>query len=121
MNQQRQKVIKISALTDEITEITREQLREETRYRTQCAWLLARPSVWDHERKFMLSMIMVDQFSEFDPLNIQTTLIWRKLRSSLYTPTDIIQGDVYLSNETEDAIVDFSMEDFQYILRKLLE
>ena len=64
-------------------------------------------------------MTMVDQFSDFDPITILATALFRKLRSPMYTPTDIILGDVYTSNETEHEVVDFTLEDFNYILRKL--
>ena len=64
-------------------------------------------------------MAMIDRLSDFDPINILATILFRKLRSSIYTPSDIIQGDVYISNETEHEIVDFTLEDFNYILRKL--
>jgi len=118
MNQQKRKVVKISAL-GEVAQITAEQQREETRYRTQCAWFLSKPTDWENKRTFRLSMTMIDRFSDFDPINILATILFRKLRSALYTPTDIIQGDVYISNETEHEIVDFTLEDFNYILRKL--
>ena len=118
MNQQKRKVVKISAL-GEVAEITSEQQREETRYRSQRTWSLSKPTVWEHKRTFRLSMTMIDDFSDFDPLNIQATNLFRKLRSFVYTPTDYVVGDVYISNETEHDIVDFTMEDFNYILRKL--
>ena len=77
MNQQKRKVVKISAL-GEVAEITAEQQREETRYRTQCAWFLSKPTDWEHKRTFRLSMTMIDQFSDFDPINIQDTTFGQK-------------------------------------------
>ena len=118
MNQQKRKVVKISAL-GEVAQITAEQQREETRHITQCAWFLSKPTDWEQKRTFRLSMTMIDRISDFDPINILATILFRKLRSSIYTPSDIIQGDVYISNETEHEIVDFTLEDFNYILRKL--
>ena len=112
------KPIKVSA-SGEVSEITEAHEYEETKYRTQCAWVLMVPEQWEHKRTFKLSMTMIDRFSEFDPLNIQATLLWRMLRSPRYTPDEFIQGDVYISNETADEIIDFTMDDFKYILRKL--
>ena len=118
MNQQKKTVVKISA-PGGVAEITAEQQREETRFRTQCAWSLSRPTDWEHKRTFRLSMTMIDQLSDFDQINIQATNLLIKLRSCVYTPTDFILGDVYISNETEHDVVDFALEDLNYILRKL--
>ena len=68
------KLIKVSA-SGEVSEITEAHEYEETKYRTQCAWVLMVPEKWEHKRTFKLSMTMIDRFSEFDPLNIQATCV----------------------------------------------
>ena len=37
-----------------------------------------------------------------------------------YLPDDYICGTAYISNETEDDLIDFTKDDFKYILEKYI-
>ena len=71
-------------------------------------------------------MTMLDTFDcEEDPcggdLNVLATTIYRRMRSENYTPDYIIDGTVYIGNDTADKIVDFKMADLTYICKQVLK
>ncbi len=78
---------------------------------------LAVPERWPHN-KFRLTMIMLDHFEPDDKPNPMATVLFRKLKAMHYTPDDVIPGIVFIGNETDDELVDFSIEDFQYVLKR---
>ena len=45
-------------------------------------------------------------------------VLFRKLKSMHYTPDDVIPGIVFIGNETDEELVDFTVEDFQYVLKR---
>ena len=112
------KVIKISVLGD-VSEIDGEQQRHETKGRTQSAHSLPFPEYWEHDRKFRLSITMLDRFEPGDDLNKQATILFNRLRTSRCLADTIIRGDVYISNETDEDIIDFTQDDFNYVLRHI--
>ena len=112
------KVIKISVLGD-VSEIDDEQQRHETKGRTQSAYSLPFPEYWEHDRKFRLSITMLDRFEPGDDLNIQATILFNRLRTSTSLADTLIYGDVYISNETVEEIIDFTKRDFKYVLRHM--
>ena len=63
-----------------ITEVSQQQEEEETMDRMYSGYALSRPEHWDHERKFRLTMTMVDLFQDGDDLNIVATALARRLR-----------------------------------------
>ena len=110
------KVIKISVLGD-ASEIDNEQQRHETKGRTQSCYWLNVPEYWKHDRKFKLCMIMLDIFEPGDDLNMKATVVFNRLRTTVkWTP---IHGDVYIANETDEEIIDFTKDDFKYVLRHI--
>ena len=111
------KLIKIS-VSGKVSEIDEEQEREETKGRMHSGYFLPVPERWDHDRKFRLSMTMLDIFEPLDSLNIKATALFNMLRSRKVSHA-IICGDVYISNETFDDIIDFTMDDLKYILDKV--
>jgi len=112
------KVIKISVLGD-VSEIDNEQQRHETKGRTQSCYWLNVPEYWKHDRKFKLCMIMLDIFKPGDDLNIQATILFNRLRTSTSLADTLIYGDVYIATETDEEIIDFTKEDFKYVLRHM--
>ena len=79
------------------------------------SWCLSIPEHWEH-KKFKLSMSCYGFFEPDDPLNKLATFLWLKIRNSGLQP---IVGTVYLFNASEDDMIDFTMEDFRYIMDKL--
>jgi len=106
------KLIKISVL-GEVDQIDYNQYRKETKDRTQSSFSLSVPEKWD----FRLSCIMLDTFQEYDDLNVGGTFIYNLLRST--KNEDIICGDIYISNESIDDMIDFSINELKYILEKM--
>ena len=98
-----------------IVEVSRQQEEEETIDRMYSGYALSRPEHWDHERKFRLTMTMVDLFQEGDDLNIVVTALARRLRCKDHETDDAILGTVYIANETVDKISNFTMDDYIYI------
>ena len=110
------KVIKISVF-GEVVEIDEEQEREETKGRTHSGYCLSFPERWGHDRKFRLTMTMLDIFEPGDDLNMRATIVFNRLRTTVkWTP---IHGDVYIANETDEEIIDFTKDDFEYVLRHI--
>ena len=98
-----------------ITEVSQQQEEEETMDRMYSGYALSRPEHWDHERKFRLTMTMVDVSQEGDRLNTLATALVRRLRYKDHDTDDIILGAVYFANETVNEIIDFTMDDYIYI------
>jgi hypothetical protein len=97
----------------EVDQIDYNQYRKETKDRTQSSFSLSVPEKWD----FRLSCIMLDTFQEYDDLNVGGTFIYNLLRST--KNEDIICGDIYISNESIDDMIDFSINELKYILEKM--
>ena len=76
------------------------------------SWELGVPERWEHN-KFRLSMTTLGFFTEEDDLNLTATCLWTYLRTGDHQP---ILGTVFLYNETKDAMIDMTMEDFGYII-----
>ena len=109
------KVIKISVF-GEVVEIDEEQEQEETKGRTQSGYCLSVPEHWDHDRKFRLAITMLDRFEPGDDLNMRATVVFNRLRTRTPVKWTPIYGDVYIGNETDEDIIDFTMDDFNYII-----
>ena len=78
------------------------------------------PERWEHNR-YKLTMTMKHTFEQYVNVNIAATMMFRRLRSSHCTPcNDIICGTVYLINENEHDIIDFTMEDYVYVAMQVL-
>jgi hypothetical protein len=106
------KLIKIS-IFGEVSEIDYKEYRKETKDRTQSSFSLSVPEYLG----FRLSCIMLDTFQEYDDLNIGGTFIYNLLRST--KNEDIICGDIYITNESVDDLIDFSINELKYILEKM--
>ena len=65
-------------------------------------------------------MTMLDLFTPNDDFNIVATVLFRRLRSSHCTPCNDICGTVYLVNESEHDIIDFTMEVYMYVAMQVL-
>ena len=69
------------------------------------------PQHWDRNH-YILTMTMLDTFEAADKPNRMATIIYRNMRSGAYMPDDTICGTVYITNETANEIVDFTMHDY---------
>ena len=76
------------------------------------SWELGVPERWEH-KKFRLSMTTLGFFTEEDDLNLTATYLWCHLRTGGHQH---IVGTVFLFNETKDAMIDMTMEDYGYIM-----
>ena len=66
-------------------------------------------------------MTMLDRFEANGKPNNMATIIYRNMRSGAYMPDDAIYGTVYISNETANEIVDFTMQDFVYMYNQIFK
>ena len=108
------KVIKITPT--EIKEIT--DYRNDEIYKdTVAGYVLNYPSIWKY-KKYNLTMIMKDIFSEKDQYNRLATEMYRKLKSMMKELDDDICGDILIINEDTD-LCDFTLEDMKYIIEKM--
>jgi hypothetical protein len=110
--------IKITA-DSKITEVSEEQEDEEKTGRLYDGRGLGVPQRWKF-KKYTLTMTFPDRFEETDKFDPMATLIYRYLRNPEGITDDYICGTAYLSNETSDDIIDFTKQDFKYILDKVL-
>jgi len=76
------------------------------------SWALCVPERWEH-KKFKLSMTTVGFFTESDDYNLTATYLWKHLRTGGAQP---ILGTVFIYNESDEAIIDMTMSDFQYLM-----
>ena len=102
-----------------VEEVSGKQEKKEQEGRLWDGSSLHVPEHWEF-RKFRLTMTYPDIFGEADDLNPLATLLFRKLKHPRGTPDDVICGAVYLSNETSDKLIDFTMKDLHYIMSKIL-
>jgi hypothetical protein len=64
---------------------------------------------------------MLDLFVPNDDVNVVATVLFRKLRSGHGVPcNDIICGTVHLVKENEHDVIDFTMEDYVYVVMQVL-
>ena len=108
--------IKIDGSVEEVVDGREDPEYQDMRMRRSIdTWCLSIPEHWEH-KKFKLSMSCYGFFEPDDPLNKLATILWLKIRNSGLQP---IVGTVYLFNEDDDDMIDFTMEDFKYIMDKL--
>ena len=120
-------------------EVSSEQADDEKSTRVYNGMALDTPEHWERNH-YILTMTMLDTFEAADPLrgdspaegyarrnprgdkpNKMETTINRNLRSGAYMPDDTIYGTVYITNETADKIVDFTMHYFMYMSNQRLK
>ncbi len=77
------------------------------------------PEFWEHDKKFRLTMSFPDLSEDKDKFNPIATAVLSRLRSPSGWSTDLICGTAFLYNDTEDDIVDFNLEEFNYIWGKM--
>ena len=79
------------------------------------SWCLSIPEQWEHD-KFKLSMTTLGFFEPSYLFNQIATILWAKLRNG--RAQDIL-GTVFMFNETGDGMIDFTKQDFGYIMEKI--
>ena len=105
----------VTVTTDGISwEVSWEQADNDQSSRVYNGLALDTPEHWE-QIHYVLTMTMLDRFEPTDRPNNMATLIYRNMRSGAYMPDDAIYGTVYISNETANEIVDFTMHDFMYM------
>jgi hypothetical protein len=62
---------------------------------------------------------MLDRFEPGDDLNMKATVVFNRLRTRTPVKWTPIHGDVYIANETVEEIIDFTKDDFKYVLRHI--
>ncbi len=114
-------MVKSVMITEEgkVHELSQEEEAAATRGRWYAEHSLQVPERWRF-KKFRLTITMLDQFQPEDEPNPLATMLFRKLRAEHYTPDDIIFGKVFLANETDDELIDFTKEDFAYIFTRAI-
>ena len=118
------KALKISCDTVEEIEVSNncEFIQDEEYQSHVRSWdshCLSRCERWKH-RRFRLSMVCWDMFyPEEDEENLLATYIYRRLKHYGGRLEDLIYGPVYITNEDENGIIDFTKQDLKYILEKL--
>ena len=87
--------------------------------RYYCGYALHVPEMWEH-KKLKLTMSMPDLYEAGDEPSAMATMLYRKLKLPDYTPRDIVRGTVFVANEQDDELLDFTEDDMCYIFTKAL-
>ena len=99
-------------------EVSSGQAADEQSSRVYNGLALDTPEHWE-QNHYILTMTMLDRFETNDKPNKMATIIYRNMRSGAYMPDDAIYGTVYISNETANKIVGFTMHDFMYMYNQI--
>ena len=79
---------------------------------------LSLPQFWKH-KLFYLSVFMLDIFEDHDIYNPLATMLFRKLKSQYGSNDEVVCGALFICNEDDESELDFTLEDYEYILSKL--
>ena len=74
------------------------------------------PEHWKNDRKFRLTFTFPDMYEDTDTFNPLATRLLYDLRHPKFKLKDVICGAAFLSNETFQKQIDFTKEDFEYIV-----
>ena len=76
------------------------------------------PQFWDYQI-FKLTVFIVDIYDETHDYNHMATSVFQKLYSPYGESDQIIKGFMFICNEDDDKALDFTLDDYNYILPKL--
>ena len=62
---------------------------------------------------------MLDSFEDHDIYNPLATMLFRKLKSQYGSNDEVVCGALFICNEGDESQLDFTTEDYEYILSKL--
>ena len=62
---------------------------------------------------------MLDIFEDHDIYNPLATMLFRKLKSQYGSNDEVVCGAFFICNEDDESELDFTLEDYEYILSKL--
>ena len=79
------------------------------------------PQHWNRDRKFRLTLSFPDMYEDTDVFNPLATRLLYDLRPPTVKTKDVICGTAFLSNETVQKLIDFTKEDFRYIISNALK
>ncbi len=113
------KLIKITP-DDKVIEMPEEQADADKGERFYDGVGLMVPEKWKHKKKFRLTVSFPDLYEDTDKFNKLATLIVQKLHHE-GQDDNIICGDAYIANESDTDFLDFTLEDFRYVLKKGLK
>ncbi len=101
-----------------VVEVSEEEEDELKSIRIWDGWSLYVPQHWKGDRKFRLTLTFHEETDVFNPL---ATRLLYDLRHPTVKTKDVICGTAFLSNETLQKLIDFSKEDFEYIIINALK
>jgi len=100
----------------EIKEITYEEMKEIIGTTIYSGASLSASEFWQY-KKFKLSMLMKDLYLKDDATTRLATKLYNKLKfQNNEEDNDVILGTIFLCNESDKGITDFTYEDFMYVL-----
>ena len=103
------------------TAVSTAQADEEKIARIYSGAALRAPANWERTN-YRLTTTTLDSFGcGEDEMNVLATTIYRRMLSRNYTPNDIIYNTVYIGNEDEHDIADFTKQGLTYICRQAFE
>ena len=79
---------------------------------------LCLPQFWDY-RVFKLTVFIVDIYDESHEINNVATNIFRKLYHPCGQVDQVIKGFMFICNEDDEQPIDFTLDDYHYLLTKL--
>ena len=79
------------------------------------------PQHWNRDRKFRLTLSFPDMYEDTDVFNPLATRLLYDLRHPTVKTKDVICGTAFLSNETLQKLIDFTTEDFKYMISNALK
>ena len=81
-------------------------------------YALMLPQFWD-EQIFKLTVFIVDTYDERHEINNVATNIFSKLYNPYEQVDQVIKGFMFICNEDDDKPIDFTLDDYHYLLLKL--
>ena len=100
-----------------VVEVSEEEEDELKQSRNRDGRSLLVPEHWKRDRKFRFTLSFLDMYGDTDLFNppLATRLLY-DLRHPTVKTKDVICGTAFLSNETLQNLIDFTKDDFDYIV-----
>ena len=80
--------------------------------------MLSLPKFWEHN-KYILSVFIVDRYEDTHEYNHIATNIFNKLYKTYGEVDQVIKGFMIICNEDENQPIDFTLDDYHYILENM--
>ena len=73
------------------------------------------PELWKHN-KYKLAMLVEVGGNTYNPL---ASHLYNNLKSIKYKTNEYIYGQVYICNENDEHMIDFTIDDLKYVIKNI--